>query len=266
MRATWLTDLHLDFLNAGALSRFLGRVREQAPDVLLVTGDTGEGRTFPRFVELLQRIAPTYFVLGNHDFYRSSIEEARRRAASLGGYLPASGVVRLTPRTCLVGVDGWGDARAGNAGSPVRLNDWRLIGDLRGLEHGGPERRARVLGELGRRDAGQLRALLAGGGAGDDLDDLLVLTHVPPFVGACWHDGAISDPDWLPWFTCVSTGEVLEAFARERPEIRVTTLCGHTHGRGEFVPRSNLRVRTGGWGPGEQDYGNPVVQDTWELA
>lgn len=33
--------------------------------------------------------------------------------------------------------------------------------------------------------------------------------HVPPFREASWHQGRISDDDWLPHFTCKAVGDVL---------------------------------------------------------
>jgi len=49
-------------------------------------------------------------------------------------WLPAAGIVRLTPTTALLGHDGWGDARLGNVdGTPVRLNDFVMIEELSSL-------------------------------------------------------------------------------------------------------------------------------------
>ena len=42
VRATWLTDLHLNFLRPLARKRFYEVVAAERPGVLLVTGDTAE--------------------------------------------------------------------------------------------------------------------------------------------------------------------------------------------------------------------------------
>ena len=81
----------------------------------LVTGDIGESDSVGRFVDELGRIAPIYYVLGNHDYYRSSIDEVR--ATLPGGWLPGLAPVQLTDRTVLLGIDGWGDARCGDLAS-----------------------------------------------------------------------------------------------------------------------------------------------------
>jgi predicted MPP superfamily phosphohydrolase len=260
VRATWLTDVHLNFLDNRSLGGFLATVTREAPDVLLVTGDTAESSDIIDTVNLLGDIAPVYFVLGNHDFYRSSITEVRDRAQATSRWLPSLGPVRLTDTTTLVGVDGWGDARCGDLASRVTLADWRFIRDLQGLTT--PARIA-ALQALGAQEAEALRGQLA---TLEPTPELIVLTHVPPFAEACWHNGKQSTPEWLPWFTCIAVGDVLRDYARRAPEAKITVLCGHTHGRGEFRAAENLLVRTGGWAPGETDYGNPIVQASWSVA
>ncbi len=259
MRATWLTDIHLNFLKPLALKAFYERVREAQPHVLLVTGDIGESDSVIRFVTELGQIAPIYFVLGNHDYYRSSIASVRGAMARLPTeltWLPAVGPLKITPRTTIVGVDGWGDARCGDRASKVQLSDWQLIDDFRRGD------RQATLERLGANEARALRDHLAAAPASEHL---VVLTHVPPFPEACIYDDAQSDDAWLPWFTCIATGDVLREHARTHPEQQITVLCGHSHGRGTFQAAANLVVRTGGWPKGIEGYGNPVVQDTLDL-
>jgi Icc protein len=262
VRATWLTDLHLNFLDEEHVRRFVAAVRRAEPDVIFVTGDTGEASSVCELIGRLEAVAPAYTVLGNHDYYGSSIDDVRAEVRTRMRWLPALGPVRLTPATQLVGVDGWGDARCGDLGSRVTLSDWHLIRELRGLT--APNRIA-ALQALGTSEAQALRAQLDGLD-GDLPGELVVLTHVPPFAGACWYDGKQSAPDWLPWFTCLAVGEVLLAHARRYPQTTITVLCGHCHGRGELRAAPNLVVRTGGWAAGETDYGNPIVQASWSLA
>src|SRR5262249_39135637 len=96
-------------------------------------------------------------------------------------------------------------------------------------------------------------------------EQLLVLTHVPPFPEACVYGGEPSTPAWLPWFTCIATGEVLSDYAAAHPDQHVLVLCGHSHGIGTHQPLPTLEVRPGGWPANTQDYGNPVVQATLDL-
>ena len=259
MRVTWLTDLHLNFLEEERLTAFFAAVENQHPETLLVTGDTAESTDIIGFVARLSRIAPVFFVLGNHDFYGSTISEVRRLSRGTKRWLPAAGPIQLTKTTTLIGVDGWGDARCGDLESRIMLSDWNWIGDLRGLSS---QQRIEALRSLGTSEAGALKEQLA---RLEPCRALIVLTHVPPFAEACWYNGRQSEAAWLPWFTCIAVGETLLEFAQTHPETLITILCGHSHGRGEYRPLSNLLVRTGGWQPGEPDYGNPVVQATWSI-
>ena len=242
-----------------ALRAFYDRVRAERPDALFVTGDIGEADSVARYVGELRAIAPIYYVLGNHDYYRSSIAAVRERVPA--GWLPAMGPVQLTPDTVLIGIDGWGDARCGDLASSIQLSDWQLIEDFASVRY---DRAARIalLQELGTAEAFALGEHLARVPASARL---IVLTHVPPFAEACVYEDAQSSPAWLPWFTCIATGEVLAEYARAYPAKQILVLCGHSHGIGVCHPEPNLEVRTGGWPPHVDDYGNPVVQTTFEL-
>jgi hypothetical protein len=46
------------------------------------------------------------------------------------------------------------------------------------------------------------------------------------------YDGEQSEPAWLPWFTCIATGEALAEYADDHPDTQLTVLCGHSHGLG----------------------------------
>ena len=263
MRATWLTDIHLNFLRPLALQAFYDRVRAERPDLLLVTGDIGESDSVARFVGELAAIAPVWFVLGNHDYYRSSIASVRAAMPRLPvrtRWCNAHDPIALTDRVALLGVDGWGDARCGDLDSKVELSDWARIDELKRCRD--REARNATLQRYGSNEARTLRDKLARAPA---RDELLVLTHVPPFPEACVYDGKMSEPAWLPWFTCIATGEVLLDHARAHPEQAITVLCGHSHGAGSYSPLPNLEVKTGGWPPATEQYGNPIVQATLEL-
>ena len=264
MRATWLTDIHLNFLRPHALAQFYARVKAEAPDALLVTGDIAEADSVGKFLVELAELAPVYFVLGNHDYYRSTIRVVRdevQRASPRATWLPAHEAMQISDGVVMLGVDGWGDARCGDLASRVQLSDWNRIEDFRRYKEDVPGRIA-LLQRLGNNEARSLRDRLA---RAPVTPELLVLTHVPPFPEACIYDGAQSDPAYLPWFTCIATGEVLLDYATTHPDTRVTVLCGHSHGAGTHAPLPNLEVRTGGWPPGVEGYGNPIVQLTLDL-
>jgi predicted phosphodiesterase len=264
MRLGWLTDLHLNFVRPHERSAFYARLREQELDGLLIGGDIGEADSVAFFLSELEdeMKIPIYFVLGNHDFYRGSIRAVRAAVASQAAasrrlrWLPSSGVIPLTGDTALIGHDSWADGRVGDFfRSEVMLNDYVLIEELRV-----PNKRQRYA---------RLNAL--GDEAADYLDThvrqalsrwkkLLVLMHVPPFRESCWHEGRITDGDYLPHFACRVVGDRLAAIMRDHPDHSMTVLCGHTHSYGVARILDNLVVLTGG-----AQYGKPALQQVLDV-
>ena len=260
MRLAWLTDLHLNFVARHVFKKFIEEVAAQRPDAVLLGGDVGEAGTVTGFLETLARTwqVPVYFVLGNHDFYHGSIRQVYAEVVALTQRVPAliylSGAepIFLPDGTLLVGADGWGDGGFGDAvGSHVRLNDFMLIEEVQAAAPGAEQRA--LLSELGHASAAQLQRSSSAGI--EQAERVICLTHVPPFREATWHEGRISDDNWLPWFSCRATGEVLRATATAYPGKQMLVLCGHTHGVGECEMLPNLRVLTGG-----SEYGRPQVQ------
>jgi hypothetical protein len=89
----------------------------------------------------------------------------------------------------------------------------------------------------------------------------MVLTHVPPFMEACWHQGHISADDWLPHFSCQAIGDVLKDVMATAQDKQMTVFCGHTHSSGECQILPNLQVKTGG-----AKYCAPQLQEIIELS
>lgn len=260
----WTTDLHLDHASQGAWRGLIDAIRapvcdDRRADGLVITGDLSEGDDV---TVKLRRMAhatemPIYFVLGNHDFYGSSISRTRQRVIATVredgrlNYLTDGGPIELAGGCFLLGEDGWGDATEGDfAGSPVRLNDFSKIEDFRRLP---PEHWKGQLNGLGEESAARLASKLESLPA--DADHVLILTHVPPFREACWYQGHTTDDDWAPFFVCGCVGRALRSFAATRPTTRITVLCGHTHHGGVCHLAGNLTVLTG-----EAIYGQPKIQ------
>ena len=159
-------------------------------------------------------------------------------------------MVRLSAETVLVGHDGWYDARHGAPKTTrVELADFFAIEELQGLGRAALLERVRSMGDRAAHDAD--KALQT---AASTARRVTFATHVPPFREACWHQGAISDDEWLPWFTCKAMGDVLVAVAEAYPETAFSVLCGHTHSEGQVQIRPNLEVLTG-----KARYGAPDV-------
>jgi predicted phosphohydrolase len=261
-RLAWLTDIHLNFLRQAGLKAFFESLPEA--DAFAITGDIDEAHDLAGQLRAFSERGPVYFVLGNHDYYRGSIAGVRGEVRELCRqvpnllWMPDAGIVSLSDSTCLIGHDGWGDGRLGDYhGSDVMLNDFGLIGEFGGFDED-PDQRLAKLHTLGDEAAAHFLAVLPE--ALERFRHVIVLTHVPPFREACWHEGKVSNDKWLPFFTCKAVGDALKDAMAEAPDRQMTVLCGHTHGSGEAQILPNLLVLTGG-----AVYGKPRVQRVIEV-
>lgn len=263
-RIAWLTDIHLNFLSAAQVVGFCQRVSRRKPHVLLVGGDIAESPSLEFHLQEMARQLqrPIYFVLGNHDFYFGSIDRTRWRVSQfcqrvvLLHWLPKAGVVELTPQVGLIGHGGYADGRLGQyANSDVVLSDYTLIAEFANLDSAA---RLRVMQRLADEATDHVRQFLPL--ALDRYRQVFFLTHVPPFKDAAWHRSRPSNDNWLPHFSCKAVGDAIVECMQDRPDRRLTILCGHTHGSGRTQPLPNVEVITGG-----AEYGKPKVNKVFEC-
>jgi len=268
----WLTDLHLNLLGSEQRQAFYRRLAGISCEAYLLTGDLGEAGGLCELLcewdDVLRR--PLYFVLGNHDFYRGSIETVRHDVAALCRerprlcYLTQESGRPLTEETFLVGHDGWGDARLGDyEHCESTFHDVARIAELEPFRRPAPERVDKetlrpLLQAWGDAAAQHLARVLPM--ALETFPRAIVLTHVPPFREACWYDGKLVNDKRLPLYTCHAVGEVLKHTMQTRPERELLVLCGHTHGRGQAQILPNLTVFSGG-----ADYGRPALQQVLRV-
>jgi len=259
-RFAWVTDIHLNFLEGRRCSLFLDRVAQEHLDGVLIAGDIAEGHTIETYLRMIadHLSCPVYFVLGNHDFYFSSISAVRHtvrgvcRSVPNLHWLSEGTVVPVSEQTALIGHDGWADGRFGDFfSSDVDMTDYFLIEDLARLD---PHTRFHKLNALGDEAAAHFRSLLPE--VLRQFERVIVVTHVPPFREASWYEGQICDDNYLPHFACRAIGEVLLETMQEFPTRHLTVLCGHTHGHGVVEIAPNIVVRTGG-----TEYGSPAIQE-----
>ena len=259
-RYAWLTDIHLEFLRSKETIAFVKELASQKFDGLFLTGDISTASQIETHLQLFNDLyqAPVYFVLGNHDYYGGSIEAVRKMVERICykskwlHWLPMSGVVALGKDTCLIGHGGWADGRLGDyVSSKVLLNDYLKIHNF--VRAGGVGRLA-LLNSLGDQAADYFRDILPK--VLKQYEQIIVLTHFPPFKESCWHEGEISADDWLPHFSCKAVGDILREVMATAPDKQMTVLCGHTHSSGECQILPNLLVKTGG-----AKYGSPMIQE-----
>jgi 3',5'-cyclic-AMP phosphodiesterase len=259
-KLAWVTDIHLNFLSIGETFEFYDKINKESPDILLVGGDIAEAPSIIASLEELSVIveAPIYFVLGNHDYYRGSFTKVKKKVEELVlkteglHWLDLEQTVQLTEEVGLIGHGSWADGRYGDySRSFVQLSDYVYIEDFSSLSK---NQILKKLNKLGDEAATQVKKTLTD--AFERYKQVFFLTHVPPFKEASWHEGKISNDDFLPHFSCKAVGDVLKKVMRSRPDCYLTVLCGHTHGSGKVQMMDNLEVRTGG-----AVYGQPELQE-----
>lgn len=269
MKLAWITDIHLNFLESADRKRFYQDIVTKKSDAVVVSGDIAEAPTVSDILEeMAQHTAkPIYFVLGNHDYYQSSVENVRQKVTQLSkenssvNWLPETGLVQLNKDTLLLGEDCWADGRYGSyANSRVMLNDSRMIQELREGNIIGKYQLLDAMQKLADSDAAKLKKNLQLAIQEHLPKKIIVLVHVPPFKESCMHEGKISNDDYLPFFASKITGDVLMDAAKANPDIDFLVLCGHTHSSSYYKPLDNLTVKAG-----NVEYGKPTVHEVIEL-
>ncbi len=259
MKFVWLTDIHLEFLTVQEVQLFFQKIVAVKASGIFLTGDISIAKNIYHHLTLMAKMlsVPIYFVLGNHDYYGGKISETRQMVETIANessnlcYLPAAGVVELTNLVGLIGHGSWADGRLGSSqNSNIFLNDYLKIENFIGK---GKAERFALLNQLGDQAAIYLEKSLQR--AIELYVDIYLLTHVPPFTEACWHNGAIAEDDFLPHFACKAVGDILIKIMSSHPEKRLTVLCGHTHSEGIAQILPNLQVKTG-----KAQYGHPEIQ------
>ncbi len=268
MKLAWLTDIHLNFLEKEERAVFYQNIIKTSCDAVLISGDIAEAPSIcPIMLEMRQHLSrKIYFVLGNHDYYRGSIDSVRAEVTTLCQnepflhWLSTSGSQTLAENTILLGEDGWADGRIGDYNnSMVVLNDSRLIADLYSEKTLGKNNLLQKMQQLADADASKLETELEQA-LQKNPKKIIVVTHLPPFKESCMHEGKVSNDDFLPFFSCKAIGDVLTKVSTENPRINFLVLCGHTHSDSVFRPADNLLIKAG-----NAEYYRPTVQEVFDI-
>ncbi|HEQ98241.1 MAG TPA: phosphoesterase [candidate division Zixibacteria bacterium] len=259
MRIAWLSDIHLNFVHHHRIETFSREVAESSAEAVLISGDISEAPYLKEHLNIMANIIrfPIFFVLGNHDFYRSSIDRTLYLAGEISSnsgnlvWLTGEMVVRLTNRTVLIGHESWNDGRIGDyKNSPYTPADYFMIEDFMGLKK---DEKLKLMQSLADRAADHFKINLPK--ACQEAENVILLTHVPPFREACWYNGKISDDDHQPYFASKIVGDTIREIMHEFPAHNLTVYCGHTHGGGKAQVLHNVKVYTA-----EAEYEKPSIQ------
>lgn len=258
-KAIWLTDLHVNHLKDTDFVKLCLDVAKKKPDLVLIGGDTTDGKDLYKYLSFIAKQVgcPTYYVLGNHDCYHSTIKDTlastvtAQKASNLH-YLPYAAPVALDEGAVLIGTGGWGDAGCGFLEGAVSIADKTYIGEFKGIPKWSPTY-FQMLGEVGKLEAKVLEAQLKK--LKKAPHTLVVLSHVSPFPWASMYDGKLSTPEWQPHFVWSAGGKVLSKYAKDNPTTRIVCLTGHNHNIGGKVSQGNIHALCGNG----SDYGSPKI-------
>ena len=260
----WCTDVHLDFKDDNGIVQFATSLVASNPDGVIISGDISTAQNIIYHLSIIESVVQRriYFVLGNHDYYGSSIDRVRDQMKELSNisqylrYLPTSPYVAVTPTTALIGHDGWYDGLNGNwKDRSFNLTDWVRIKDFAEASNSGQARDKVV--EVAQKLAHQGVMHIHDGikSAVRYHKNVIVVTHVPPFPETHIFEGKTGDSAAQPWFTSKMMGDMLLDASRAFPKVMFTVLAGHTHGKYDGKITDNLYVHVG-----DAEYGRPKLQ------
>lgn len=255
----WITDPHFDTKKVERLRTFLTSLHHRPSEGLLVTGDFCEGWNLTQILGILcaSYKGPIYFVLGNHDYYGSWIEDQRKEVDKFRKQVSKRDIrfltlekepISLTEKTCLIGHDGWYDGQFGlgkNSRFSMPDMDFRMgIRDITSKLQISTSSYFNLLSRLGKESADHIERLLKAAYR-KGFRKMLVLTHVPPFWETALFKRKMSSENSVAFFTNKALGERLEKFAQRNANCDITVLCGHTHSPCTYKRISNLTVKVG---------------------
>lgn len=247
----WMSDLHCDQATTKNCSKLLRDLKKSDYDAAVLTGDTAASATLISHLEALADACaprPLFVVLGNHDFYGSSLYTTQNQVRRLCHktpnlhHLQDHGVVWLNRRTVLLGHHGWADARCGwGSKTHVRSPDHWCIDDFRKLDKAG---RFDLMAELGNASTSWIRKNL--NTVLRKADTLIVATHVPAFQTSAHYNGEPCGPLHTPHYVNATLGGLLIGSARHNLQKQFTILSGHTHSEFREHILTNLESRVAG--------------------
>jgi Icc-related predicted phosphoesterase len=243
MKLAWTTDIHLDFLRTSDMLDFAESIKETDADALIISGDIAQSFCLnKKLTELYILIKKKiYFVLGNHDYYKSSIDKVNKEVRHIidGKYNDihwlTNKIYPLTDSVCITGDEGWYDARLGNLDIAGSINDFNLIKDFQFMSK---YEIAETAQEMVKKAAYKAEKVLID--AAKKYKTVIFTTHFPPFPELSKHLGKRSEPEFMPWYSNMTFGYMLSDVALQFPQTKFIVLCGHSHCESYYKHFDNL--------------------------
>ena len=255
---THLSDLHFDHCSEVQIVEFAKQI---ISDVILITGDISTSHKFRNHIFLFERYTnrPIYYVLGNHDFYYSSINEFRNKVCDIDRmsqflkYLSSVPYIQLSNNTAIIGHDGWYDAN-NIISEEIYMNDWSLIKEYATT----PDLNFYKIAQISKQICNISIKHIADSIAKvtkqkKNINNIIVATHVPPFEEI--FQQISKSPETInsrrkrfdilkPWYLSNSMGILLKKAADTFPHIKFSIFCGHLHENASVKIKDNLYCYT----------------------
>lgn len=260
-RYIWLTDTHFNFLDQATLVGFFLGLEAKKVNGLFLTGDISTGPDVVKHLMWLDKVVktPIYFVLGNHDYYRSTFAQTEQAMTGLMQsndnlhYLTACEPISLSQDVALIGHDGWYDAGWRDPmTTAIFVWDWYFIKDFRSL-FGTEERMALVKGrakEAAEFIADKLKKALK------NHSTVYMLTHFPPWPEESDKFYGLLEKFWMPYNSSKMMADCVSDIMDKHPDKKLVILAGHTHIKRNIQISHNIELRVG-----DAEFGKPQVQD-----
>lgn len=243
----WLTDTHLLPYNR---RKMLNSILDRKPAGVFLTGDiSNSSQTLIGDLTFLgERVGrPLFFVMGNHDRHFSSFAKTNQAVRELCQRHPnlirmdEAGIIPLNEHTCVIGAEGWYDAKRGDTRFLKITFDHFLIDEFRVLPS--MEAKIEMFRALAKKSAEQLSSLLEE--AMETYKTVFLLTHFPPYPEADRAQGSLMEAFYRPYNTNNVLGEKLEEVMAKYKKRHLIVLCGHTHSPVQIFRSRNIEVRVG---------------------
>jgi calcineurin-like phosphoesterase family protein len=266
--AAWSTDTHFDLTTKKRIEKFYEEIKNEKVDSLFITGDIAESDSVCFHLENLSKNleeVEIFFILGNHDYYKSSISRVNKDIEILCQnhqnlhWFSKIDYVSVNKEVCLVGNENWWDgqfeAKVGLLDSFIMSQDYTTIEELK------PDNINYFFDKVRIQSHQCTQAILQKLTAAFKAHDTVyLLLHVPPFKNACEHFGIPMGPTWLNHFCNKTLGDKLIDFMDLRKNKSLKIICGHTHSSLSFKPSENITVKVG-----KSDYFRPKISKVFSF-
>lgn len=244
----WFTDTHFNKASPLTFIKFIIHLIKEKPKGIFLTGDISNGILTYFYLKILAIFinCPTYFVLGNHDYFFSSIEKTHQRIRSVCQdypnliWLTEQEPIKINNEVALIGTEGWYDVNLGNPKYLKFTFDWVLTENFRKL----PNMLARIKAfrSLANKSCKIIEHKLKSA-LEQNYKTIYILTHYPPWKEAGRDPDSFFGKYHLAYDINMRLGQTIEKIMKEYPHKNVVVLCGHTHSDAWIHVSHNIECR-----------------------